>query len=177
MKEKQELKQLKDLIDLLEKMLARDPISRPSALQSLQFIAFSNVKSIPNQSIQIPIYWEVEDENRVNRVDVTQEMKDKIESMMNDSSIWSKDGNPNDVRLGRDEEHNNIVLGLNNEKGTHHGYEVVKVERIENVGVWKKFVSTKQEIIQRLNNDISRGINVPQMKMECFAGFFTFLFF
>lgn len=156
------------LSDILDWMLSVDPNLRPTT--------FSILKKIIHAQVSIrtgaPAYWHsLTDDQLVRRIDVTAEMKDQIQMLMNDSSLWSKSGelNPTDIKLGKDETYNTVVLGLKNELGMHKGYQVIKVERIENHRLWRKYHEIRRDIIQNMQNLRAKGYQIPDIKLECYA--------
>lgn len=153
-----------ELIKLLQLMLG-EAGNRPTAAQALKHQALAGAAR-QRSAITVPLYWSSLDETTPRRIDVTAEFGARIEAMMNNSSVWANPNNANDVRLGRDDSHNVIVLGLNNDRDRHRGYAVVKVERIENYRVWRKFSEAQRDLSEKL---AALGM-VNALELECFAG-------
>jgi hypothetical protein len=107
----------------------------------------------------------------VRRIDVTAEMKEKIESMMNNSSVWSNPENTNDVQVGRDDSHAVILLDPNNKGSTHRGYKVVRVERIENHRLWQNYRAMQHQLAAQMEQARARGFAIPEIMLECYSGF------
>jgi serine/threonine protein kinase len=153
-----------ELIKLLQLMLG-EAGNRPTAAQVLKHQALAGTAQ-NRSAITVPLYWSSLDETTPRRIDVTAELGALVEAMMNKSSVWSNPNNTNDVRLDRDDSRNVIALGLNNDKDRHRGYAVVKVERIENHRVWRKFSETQRDISEKL-----AALNVfNAVQFECLAG-------
>ena len=153
-----------ELIKLLQLMLG-EAGSRPTAAQALKHQALAGAAR-QRSAITVPLYWSSPDETAPRRIDVTDEFRARVEAMMNSSSVWANPNNANDVRLGTDDSHNVIVLGLNNDGARHRGYAVVKVERIENYRVWRKFSEAQRDLSEKL---AALGA-ANALELECFAG-------
>jgi serine/threonine protein kinase len=157
---------LEALFGVLQQILSEDPRARPSALAASRSIVIA--KNTPTRN-KVPLHWDgFIDDGIVRRIDLTAEMKGVIESMMNKSSVWSNPQTPNDVNLGRIDSHHAVVLGSNNGI-VHGGYEVVRVERIENHRLWRKYRAMQRELAAHMDHARANGYAIPEIVLECYS--------
>ncbi len=153
---------LRGLLEVVEQMSNPNPSKRPTAERLLGHPIF-NGKPL-EIALAAPSYWRGLNSIEA-RVDVTAQLGDRIEALMNSSSVWSNQANLNYVRLGRSGQH--CLVELVNLVQLHKGYRVLKVERIENIALWQRYSLQRSQIHSAMLSDQAKGLPITRTKLEC----------
>lgn len=143
------------LFRMASALIEKDPAKRPELRDLLKSTIFGELKF--GASSNYPLYWESDDEF-VHRKDVTGEMKDRIEQLFNDSSVWVDHKDVKKVQVGKKGDNfTRIVHGNDNQGLGHNGYSVLRVERLENRRLWNKFTEKRSEIASQVLKEQERS--------------------
>ena len=138
-----------ELVNLIQQCIHKDPAKRITASQAISHSFFHKVEYFSSTPIP-PAFWEIRnlEQHQINKVDVTQEMKEKMQEIMNSSTVSS------DLGIGRDVK----------EKDKYTKLVIHKVERIENTQLWDVYANKKSNFERRLIYDLNNNNNNHQLK-------------